>query len=270
MSSFSERYGPWAVVTGANAGIGRAITTELARRKVNIVAIARRKELLDALKVELESQYRIDMLTLPLDLTAPDALEQLEWSTRGLDVGLIVPAAGTAVAGEFAATALERHQVMVHLNVIAPMQLVHLFAGRMAARGRGGVLLISSLFAYQGIPYVANYAATKAYILLLGEALHVELRGHGIDVTVLSPGLTRTDMSGGLPIDFSRLPMMTQSPATVGAMGIRALGRRTTIVSGVLNKFYAWQNRLLPRSVPVSLFGFLIRRALKQKVEGSS
>ncbi len=130
----------------------------------------------------------------------------------------------------------------------------------MAARGRGGILFISSLFGYQGIPHVASYAATKAYILSLGEALHVELKPRGVDVTVLSPGLTDTDM----PINFSRMPIYAQHPGQVAKTGLNALGRKATVVSGLLNKFYAWENRFLPRSFPVSLFGFLIRRAYKE------
>lgn len=114
---------------------------------------------------------------------------------------------------------------------------------------------------------MANYAATKAYILALGEALHVELGKHGIDVCVLSPGLTDTDMSANLPLDFSKLPMPYQSPQQVAKTGVKALGRKPTVVSGWVNKFYAWQNRLVPRSLPVSLFGFLVKRAFKPHSE---
>ena len=261
MNDFLKKYGPWALVTGANAGIGKAIAHELAARGLNIVAVARRQHLLDALKDELEKEYDIHVDTFALDLTEPDAVEKLDRATQNKVIGLIVPAAGMAVADEFTATAPERNTAMAYLNMVVPMQLVQRFAGKMTERGRGGVLLVSSLFAYQGIPYVANYAATKAYILTLGEALHVELGKHGIDVSVLSPGLTDTDMPANLPLDFSKLPMLYQSPQKVAKTGVKALGRKPTVVSGWVNKFYAWQNRLIPRSMPVSLFGFLIRRA---------
>lgn len=261
MNDFRRRYGPWAVVTGANAGIGKAIAHELAARELNLVAVARRQNLLKALKDELEGRYRVEVHALALDLTEPGAVERIAHAAEGKEIGLVVPAAGMAIAGEFTATAPERNAAMAQLNMVVPMQLVQRFAGGMAERGRGGVLLVSSLFAYQGIPCVANYAATKAYLLTLGEALHVELGRRGVDVSVLSPGLTDTDMPAGLPLDFSRLPMLRQSPQEVARTGVRALGRKPTVVSGWTNKFYAWQNRLLPRSLPVSLFGFLIRRA---------
>lgn len=263
MNDFQSKYGPWALITGANAGIGKAIAHELAARKLNIVAVARRQNLLEALKDELEKEYGVHVHTLALDLTESDAVEKLDRATEDKVIGLIVPAAGMAVAGEFTSTATERNIAMAQLNMVVPMQLVQSFASKMVERRRGGVLLVSSLFAYQGIPFVANYAATKAYILALGEALHVELGKHGIDVSVLSPGLTDTDMPANMPLDFSKLPMLYQSPQKVAKTGVRALGKKPTVVSGLINKFYAWQNRLIPRSLPVSLFGFLIKRALK-------
>lgn len=263
MNNFQRKYGPWALVTGANAGIGKAIAHELAARKLNIVAVARRQHLLDALKSELEELHKITVLTLALDLTEPSALGAIDGATRGLDIGLVVPAAGMAVVGEFTTTPPKHNAAMACLNMIAPMQLVQHFASEMVRRRRGGVLLVSSLFGYQGIPYVANYAATKAYILVLGEALRVELGKHGIDVCVLSPGLTDTEMPANLPLEFSKLPMPYQSPQKVARTGIKALGRKPTVVSGWINKFYAWQNRLVPRSFPVALFGFLIKRAFK-------
>ena len=124
-------------------------------------------------------------------------------------------------------------------------------------------MFVSSLFAYQGVPYVAHYAATKAYLLSLGEALHVELKPHGVDVLVLSPGLTDTEMTANMPLDFSKLPLIPQQPQQVAAVGLQALGKKATVVSGLLNKVMAWENRLLPRATPVSLLGFLIKRALK-------
>ncbi len=269
MNDFQKKYGPWALVTGANAGIGRAIAHELAARKLNIVAVARRQHLLDALKTELEEQHGIQVRTLALDLTEPDAIDKIDHATQDIAVGLVVPAAGSADAEEFTATALARNTQVAHLNMIVPMQLVHVFANRMVKRKRGGVLFISSLFAYQGIPYVANYAATKAYILTLGEALHHELKKHGINVSVLSPGLTDTDMPVNMPLNFSKLPLLYQSPQQVAKIGVKALGKKPTVVSGFTNKFYAWQNRLIPRSMPVSLFGFLIKRAFKPQSQNS-
>ena len=261
MSDFKESYGPWAIVTGASAGIGRAIATELAARGLNIIAVARRQALLDTLQHELTRDHGIEVRTISADLTDAESISKIELLTSDLEIGLVVPNAGAELNGSFIHSSLEANVRMLALNVTAPMQMAKIFGAKMAGRGHGGILFISSLFGYQGIPQVANYAATKAYILSLGEALHVEMKAHGVDVTVLSPGLTDTDMPANMPIDFSKMPIFSQTAAQVAGTGLKALGRKATVVSGLLNKFYAWENRFLPRHFPVALFGFLIRRA---------
>ena len=264
MADFILNYGPWAIVTGANAGIGKAIATELAARGLNIVAVARRQSLLDTLQQELTSDHGVEVRTISTDLTDPESISKLELVTSDLEIGLVVPNAGVELSGTFIHSSLEANERMLQLNVTAPMQMAKVFGAKMASRGRGGILFISSLFGYQGIPHVASYAASKAYILSLGEALHVEMKAHGVDVTVLSPGLTDTDMPASMPINFSKIPVFSQTPAQVARTGIKALGRKATVVSGMLNKFYAWENRLLPRYLPVALFGFLIKRAFRK------
>jgi len=264
MSEFKEKYGPWAIVTGANAGIGKSIATNLASRGINIIAVARRQQLLDELQVELSEDYGVEVRTLRVDLTDPESISKIELLTSDLEIGLVVPNAGVEMSGPFIESSLQANEHMLRLNVLAPMQLARVFGTRMAQRGKGGILFISSLFGYQGIPHVANYAASKAYILSLGEALYAEMKPHGVDVTVLSPGLTDTAMPANMPINFSRMPIFSQHPDDVARTGLNALGRKATVVAGLLNKFYAWQNRLLPRAFPVALFGFLIRHAFKK------
>ncbi len=270
MSGFIESYGPWAIVTGASAGIGRAIATELAARGLNIIAVARRQALLDTLQQELAEDHGVEVRTINVDLTDPESISKIELLTSDLEIGLVVPNAGVELSGSFIHSSLEANERMLALNVTAPMQMAKIFGAKMAGRGHGGILFISSLFGYQGIPHVANYAATKAYILSLGEALHVEMKPRGVDVTVLSPGLTDTDMPDRMPIDFSKMPVFSQTPAQVASTGIKALGRKATVVSGLLNKFYAWENRFLPRHFPVKLFGFLIRRACRKDCDDST
>ena len=264
MSDFQKKYGPWALVTGASSGLGKEIAHELAARKLNIVIVARRQELLNSLQEELTRQYGVEVRTFSTDLTDPDAANKIVEATTDIEIGLLVPNAGMAIAGEFVETGLEHNTNMAQLNMVAPMQLSHELGRKMAGRGRGGILFTSGVLAYQGIPYMANYAATKAYILILGEALHTEFRQHGVDVTVLSPGLLDTDMPAKLPIDFSMLPMWPLPPRKVARVGVKALGNRSTVVAGLLSKFYAWQNRLVPRTLPVALFGFLMKRAFKK------
>ncbi len=145
------------------------------------------------------------------------------------------------------------------------MKIARVFSQQMVSRGRGGIIFTSSLFGYQGIPYLAHYAATKAYILTLGEALNIELAPYGVDVTVLSPGLTKTELSENMRLDFSKMPVFNMSPRIVAQVGLSALGKKASVVPGFLNKFFAWHNRLIPRIFPVKLFGFLIRRSFEEK-----
>jgi short-subunit dehydrogenase len=265
MSDFKEQYGPWAIVTGASAGIGKSIATELASRGLNVVLVARRQSLLDELQVELSEDYGVQVRTIRADLTDPESISMIELLTSDLEVGLVVPNAGIELSGKFIESTLEDNERLLRLNAHAPMQLAKIFGARMAERGNGGILFISSLVAYQGTPYLAQYAASKAYILSLGEALHAEMKPHGVDVTVLSPGITNTDMPANMPINFDRMPLFKQHPDRVARTGLNALGRKPTVVSGLLNKFYAWENRLLPRSTPVALFGFLIKQAFHKE-----
>lgn len=262
MGRLRRKYGDWALVTGASAGIGKAIAAELAKEGMNLVIVARNEARLEEVKVGLEHSHGVSVRVVVADLTEPNAVEQIEDATEDLEIGVLVPNAGVEMSGEFVETDRHANARMVQLNIAAPMLLAHGYGRKMAIRGRGAILFLSSLFGYQGIPYVANYAATKAYILSLGEALNVEFGRRKVDVTVLSPGLTDTNMPAGMPVNFERIPMLRQSPAEVASFALLALGRKTSAVPGLLNKFYVFQNRVVPRMVPVRLFGFLLRNAL--------
>lgn len=258
-----EKYGPWAVITGATAGIGRALTMQVAERNINIAAVARGQARLDALACELRKRFGVTVRSVQADLRDPTAIETIIQATEGLEVGLLIPNAGIEMTGSFLQSDVKENLSLARINALAPMQLAHYYGRHMAARGRGGIMFVSSLFAYQGVPHVAHYAASKAYILSLGEALHVELKPQGVDVLVLSPGLTSTEMTANMAIDFSKLPMIPQTPDQVAKVGLQALGRKATVVSGFMNKMMAWENRLLPRAAPVAMLGFMLRRALK-------
>lgn len=119
-----------------------------------------------------------------------------------------------------------------------------------------------SLLGYQGVPVLANYAASKAYVLSLGEALHVEMKPFGVDVLVLSPGLTDTAMPTQMPVDMREMPMTKLSPVRVVRVALAALGRKASVVPGFVNTFFAFENRFVPRIWPVKLFGWLMGKAI--------
>ena len=236
----------------------------MAKQGVNLVAVARNEEKLLALKTKLET-YNIEVQTISVDLSLPESSALIAEKTSQLDIGLLVANAGIENTGAFIDNPQDQERKLLDLNITSPMELSHIFAKRFAKKGKGGILLLASLFGYQGVPYVANYSASKAYILTLGEALNVELKPLGIDVSVLSPGLTDTPMTQNMAVDFNKMPITRHEPAVVARVGLNALGNKATVVPGFINKFYAWENRLIPRSWPVKLFGFLIKRAMTVK-----
>jgi len=256
-----KRYGNWALVTGASSGIGLEFVRQLASHGMNLVLVARRGDVLAALAQELTREFTVEVKIISRDLSEEDAVEKLFQALSGIEIGLVVMSAGMEATGHFTKVSLDRHIQLERLNIDVPMRMARLFGEAMVTRQRGALLFVSSLFGYQGVPIVANYAASKAYILSLGEALNVEMKPHGVDVLVLSPGLTDTDMPAQMPINFGKMPITTSSSKAVVRVALRSLGKKATVVPGFINKFYAWENRLIPRSWPVKLFGFLINNA---------
>jgi short-subunit dehydrogenase len=228
-----QRFGPWALVTGASAGIGRELARQIAARDIHVALVARRAAPLEALATELAGRNGVRTRVIVLDLTRDDALAALASATDDLDVGLCVSNAGDAVPGEFLTTSREALRAAVAVNVLAHLDLAHHFGRRLAARGRGGLLLVGALGASRGVPFMAHPAATKAYVHSLGEALHVELGRRGVTVTVLMPGPTDTEALAKLGI--AKPPMRPLGVEQCAGEALAALeANRPRIVPGRL------------------------------------
>jgi short-subunit dehydrogenase len=253
---FLGRYGPWAVVTGGSSGIGRAIAVELARKGLNIVLVARSRAALDALADEVAARFGVEARAVATDLGRNGALEAIAAATRDLDVGLLVAAAGYGTSGAFLDSSPGTERDMLAVNARAVFDAAHHFGGRLARRGRGGVILLGSVLGFQGTPWSAHYAATKAYIHALGEALRVEWAPLGIDVLVSAPGPTRSG--------FSERSGMTAAaaldPAVVARATVSALGRRAIVLPGALSKLLGWSLATLPRRARVRVMGRVMHR----------
>jgi short-subunit dehydrogenase len=237
------RYGPWAVVTGASDGIGRAIAVHLAEAGLNLVLVARREELLNALAAELMQKHRIEARALVLDLGERSAADAIVAATAGLEVGLLAAIAGFGTSGNFVDAPLAAELEMVDVNCRAVVELSHHFAGRFAAQRRGGLVLMSSLLAFQGVPRSATYAATKAFIQTFAEGLSPELAPHGVDVVASAPSGVRSGFEARADMRMGA----ASTPDIVARQTLHALGRKTTVRPGFLSKFLEASLHLLPR-----------------------
>ena len=252
----AQRYGPWAVVTGASDGIGQAFARSLAAEGLNLVLVARREAALASLASELQAAHGVQCRVVALDLAALAASQQLADATADLDVGLLVAAAGFGTSGPLLEAGLAPEAEMADLNCRAVMAQAWHFGHRMARRGRGGVVFMSSLLAFHGTPRAAHYAATKAYVQTLAEGLRVEWAPLGVDVIASAPGPIRSGFAAR-----ANMRMAQALPAEVVArVTLRALGRRTTVRPGWLSKVLGWSLAMLPRWGQVRVIAQVMKR----------
>jgi short-subunit dehydrogenase len=205
-------YGPWAVVTGASSGIGRAFAAHLAAAGLDLVLAARSTDRMAELGSALSAAHGVGHRVVGVDLSRSGATAELLAATADLDVGLLVSNAGTARTGPFLDQPVEELHRRLTLNAAAHLDLVHAFGRRFVDRGRGGVLLVSALGAQHGWENMAHDGGAKAYLHSLGEALHHELKPAGVAVTVMLPGNVDTPVLDELGIERSAMPLGALSP----------------------------------------------------------
>lgn len=250
-TEFQTKYGPWALVAGASEGLGAEFARQAAARGLNVVIVARRGDVLAELKKELEQAHRVQVRPLALDLADHDSPEELLAAVADLEIGLLVHNAAYAPAGPFLELSAEDNLRAVALNVRTPVALAHAFGKPMAERHRGGIVLLSSLTAFQGSPYLSTYGATKAFNLTLGEGLWWELKLHGVDVLAVCAGATRTPkMIASMP---QGAPGMLEPDAVV-TDALNRLGRGPTTIAGAFNKTASFfLRRFLSRRTAISI-----------------
>ncbi|MEO1259923.1 MAG: SDR family NAD(P)-dependent oxidoreductase [Bacteroidota bacterium] len=238
-----HQYGPWAIVTGASSGIGRELSVKLAASGLHLILTARRKNLLDQLASELEATHKIQTKTVVADQANPMGVAAVIKAAEGLEVGLLVVAAGFGTSGHFHESKLDVEKNMLQVNCTALLEVTHHFSRQFVKNKRGGIILLSSMVGFQGVPFAANYAATKAYVQSLGEALHVELKPYGVDVLATAPGPVKSGFEGRANMQMN----MSMSPAQVAVPILKALGRKSTNLPGFLTKFLVSSLRTVPR-----------------------
>lgn len=251
-SSFASKYGPWGMVAGASEGLGAAFAAALGSRGLNLLLLARRADHLARVAEGVRKCTQVEVRTEPFDLARPDLPSALEALTAKLDIGLAVYNAAYAPIGDLATRPLDDLTRVVDVNIRGPLIFARTLAPKMIARGRGGIVLMSSLAGYQGAPRIATYGASKAFNIVLGEGLWAELKPKGVDVVVSSAGAIRTP---GYAKAATKEAPGTLDAAEVANRTLDALGRGPTVVPGTVNRIARFAlGRLLPRRTAIDIF----------------
>jgi len=251
-SGFAERYGPWALVTGASSGIGEAFAHALAARGVRSLLLARRLDELQRVAAEVREASGVECECLAADLSEPNFIDGVQERCAERDLGLVVSNAGYNPGGSFHERSREELLRILDVNDRAPLLLADAFAPKLLERGRGGLLFTGSVEGFLGHPHSATYSASKAFLQSFGEALWGELKPQGVDVFVLAPGPTDTPLlrsrsSGSLP--------GTLSARAVADFGLDRLGHGPGGIPGQLYRWSTWLLTSLPRRFAVRLMG---------------
>jgi short-subunit dehydrogenase len=249
-----------ALVTGASSGLGEEFARQLAAKGYDLVIVARRRDKLEQLADELGGKGAA-VEVIEADLSRPEGVAAVADRLEKGDVGVLVNNAGFGTSGEFAALPLERELEEIDLNVRALTQLSHTALRRMKERGKGAIINVASTGAYQPVPYMSTYAATKAYVLFFSEGLHEEAKGYGVTVTCVCPGPTRTEFQQVAGVG-ERLRVGFTTADKVVRHALRAARAGSAVATpGMMNKVTANLPRVTPRFAVRKISGAMFKRA---------
>jgi len=253
-ASFALKYGPWALVTGASRGLGAEFARQLAAKGLNLVLAARSEDQLKELAQALEREYNITVKIIAIDLSREDILDIIKKTTDSLEIGLLVNNAGLSKVGPFLNMSADYLLTQFHTNARAALILTRYFGEKMAAKGRGGIIFLSSGSALHGSPFCANYSGTKAYNLMLAESLWAEWKPLGIDTLGFIVGLTRTPgMEANEPKPNMFVPL--GRPEKVVSHVLKALGKKPSAADGIRNRLGYKIFNIAPRSFSIGILG---------------
>ncbi len=252
-----------ALITGSSSGIGKDLAEVFAKHQYDLILVARRKDVLDKMAIDLEQRYQIKVNYFDIDLSVPNNATQLYDLVRDINVNIdvLINNAGVGLSGEVCDMDVEKVTAMLNLNMISLTELTLLFAQDMKQNRKGKILNVSSTAAFQPGPYLAAYAASKAYVLSFTEALHIELKKYRISVSALCPGPTATGWAKGADMESSKLFMTgVMSPKDVAARAYKGLMKnKMTIVTGLRNKLLSESTRFFPRKWVAMISGRLLK-----------
>jgi len=237
-----ENYGSWALITGATSGIGKQLTYRVCEARMNVIIVARKKDLLNTMKIDLEKKYQVEAYPIVCDLGNDDYHLIFE-ACQQKDIGLFIASAGFGTSGDFIENSIQAESNMIQVNCKALMILTHYFAQKFSTQKKGGIILMSSLVGFQGVPFSANYAATKAYVQSLAEGLYHELKPFEVDVLAAAPGPVKSGFKSRANMKMD----MYLKPEQVGVPILKALGNKMTVLPENLTKLLIYSLRTVPR-----------------------
>mgnify|MGYP001795544153 CR=1 FL=1 len=242
-ATFKQKYGPWALVTGASSGIGAAFCQQLAALGLNVILIGRNKRKLYALSENIEEEHQVITEIFTTDLSSPIGVQKLIEEIKRVPVGLYVGSAGFGTSGLFHQSDLAQEMGMLQVNSMALMMLTRHFTNAFVEQKRGGIILMGSTVGFQGTPYSSHYAATKAYVQSLAEGLYHELKPSGVAVLAVAPGPVNSGFAEVANMQMGN----TLQPKDVVLPALKALGKRHTVFPGTLTKILIAGLRTVPR-----------------------
>jgi short-subunit dehydrogenase len=258
-----ERFGPWALITGASSGIGKEFARQLAASGINVVLVARRENALIEVGRNIAKDFRVQHRVIVMDVSQEGFIPKLAEFTKDLDIGLVVSNAGTGNPGEFLKLDRQLLEETLRLNTMSHLDIAHYFGRKLAERKRGGLILVGAMGAENGVPCMANDGAGKAYVHSLGEALHYEFKPLGVYVTVLAAGFTNTAVLEKFGFDPKTMPMKPMSVEQCVSEGLSGLLKnRSRIIPGRLNRIL---NALVPASLARKMEADMLGKGLASK-----
>jgi short-subunit dehydrogenase len=255
--TLKEKYGCWALITGASSGIGEEFSKRLASEKMNLILVARRKDRLEKLTEELKVKYGVKIVVVPLDLSKDKFMDELKEYVEDREVGFLINNAGFGYNGEFGEGDVEKLTDMIRVNCIAPTLLTHHFVQSMKERKKGAIIFLGSLVGYLPIPFTTTYSATKAFNLFMGEGLWYELRKYNIDVLALNPGGTDTEFQKVANTSAGPIPRTVEEVVNTA---MNNLGRRPSVVDGFYNKVLSVIPRFITRRSTLMIAGYMRKK----------
>lgn len=259
---FKEKYGPWALIAGSAEGLGEAWSTALAKRGMNLLIIDNQADKLSSLSEKLIKEYNIQTKTLLLDLAEPEAYSKMMNLVKDSECRLMIYNAAYSLIKPFTSHNPEELDNFIEINARTQIKLVHAFSNHLIENNQsGGILLMSSLAGLMGMQLVAPYAATKAFAWNLAEAIHHELKPHGIDVMACIAGATSTPAYLKTNPQYGALKPKVMKPEAVAEAALKKLGKKTLFIPGFSNRMnYFILTRLLPRKMASSIANKTIKK----------